>query len=277
MDVPRAFGLELFLFTSDVGLATQAVAAGVDGIVIDWERSGKHARQRGADTEVNEDTVEDLRRLRASTDARILCRINPLGVETAGEIDAAVEAGAAEVLLPMVRSRHDVEQALELAAGRVELGILVETAEAVASAPELARLPLSRVFLGLNDLAIERRSASIFAALVDGTIDEVRTAFDVPFGVAGLTVPEAGEPLPCRLLIGELARLRCEFTFLRRSFRRDIEGRSLDVEVPRIRDAVCDAWTRSADDVGHDRVEFERVVRELEALPMHMSAAPIHA
>ena len=277
MEVRRKTDFELFLFTSDVDRATRAVAAGVDGIVIDWERSGKHARQRGVDTEVNEDTVEDLRRLRASTNARILCRVNPLGDGTAGEIDAAVEAGADELLLPMVRSLHDVEQALGLTDGRIELGILVETVEAVASARELARSPVSRVFLGLNDLAIERQSTSIFAALVDGTIDEVRAAFEVPFGVAGLTVPDAGEPLPCRLLVGELARMHCDFTFLRRSFRRDIEGRSLDVEVPRIRDAVLRASTRLVDEVRRDRVELEHAVRELEALPTQVSAAPVHA
>ena len=77
----QAPDLELFLFTRDVGLATRAVAAGVDGIVIDWERRGKHVRQHGADTEVNEDTVEDLRHIRAAVHAPVLCRLGIPGLE----------------------------------------------------------------------------------------------------------------------------------------------------------------------------------------------------
>ena len=102
--------LELFLFTADPDLAASAVASGVDGIVIDWERAGKQQRQLSADTEINEDTVEDLHRVRAATDARIVCRVNPVGRETAAEINAAVAAGADEVLVPMVRTADDVER-----------------------------------------------------------------------------------------------------------------------------------------------------------------------
>lgn len=275
MDVGRAPGLELLLFTHDVGLATRAVAAGIDAIVIDWERNGKHARQRWADTEINDGTVDDLRRMRAATRARIVCRINPLDDRTPREVDAAIEAGADELLLPMVRSGDDVERALEVVAGRVDLGVMVETLDAVSRARELAGQPVSRVYLGLNDLAIERGSPSIFTALVDGTVDDVRAAFDVPFGVAALTVPEGGEPLRCRLLIGELARLRCEFSILRRSFRRDIVGRQLDVELSRIRAAVSEAASRSLLEVGSARAELVQAVRELEVSAAQVSAAAV--
>ena len=64
MDGRQVPGFELLLFTRDVDLAARAVAAGVDGIVIDWERAGKRARQLAADTEINLDTVDDLRRMR---------------------------------------------------------------------------------------------------------------------------------------------------------------------------------------------------------------------
>jgi 2-keto-3-deoxy-L-rhamnonate aldolase RhmA len=273
----QAPSFELFLFTSDIELATRAVGAGIDGIVIDWERNGKHARQHEADTEVSEDTVDDLRLVRAATPARILCRVNPLGDETADEIAAAAEAGANELLLPMVRDVSDVEQVLELSGGRIDVGILVETVEAVANVRELARLPLSRVFLGLNDLALQRGTASIFTAVADGTADDVRAAFDTPFGVAGVTLPDAGDPISCRLLIGELARLECDFTFLRRSFRRDVVGRSLDIEVPRIREALLAASMRSLDEVHRDRAELVHVIRELETLSMRESAVSIRA
>lgn len=258
-----AFGL--FLFTTDPDLARRAFVAGVDGIVIDWERAGKHDRQHAADTEINEDTPDDLRRVRDATPARILCRVNAIGDHTPAEIEEAMAAGADELLLPMVRTPEEVELALELAGGRVDVGILVETEGAVARAAELGRLPLSRVFVGLNDLAIERGSPSIFSPLTDGTLDRVRSAFAVPLGVAGMTVVDAGDPIPCRLLVGEFARVPCEFTFLRRSFRRDLDGRRVEVEIPRMRDALAAASTRSPNEIARDRAELKQRIRVLES------------
>jgi hypothetical protein len=257
--------LELFFFTSDSDLARRGVDAGLDGIVIDWERVGKEQRQVAADTEINLDTVDDLRRVRAATDGRILCRINPVAETTGTEIQDAISAGADEVLVPMVRTRDEVETAFEHARGEIAVGILIETLEAVEAAAELGTLPLSRVYLGLNDLAIDRGSASIFSAIRDGTVERVRDAIRVPFGFAGMTLPEAGDPIPCRLLVGELARVRCEFTFLRRSFRRDVRGRDLGVEVPRMRDAFRAAFERGPDEVRRDRNDLDLRLAALEA------------
>jgi hypothetical protein len=255
--------IELFLFTTDAALARRAVRAGITGLVVDWEQRGKHRRQRGADTEVNRHTVGDLARLRAATTAPILCRVNAPGQWTAEELESAIAAGADEVLLPMARTVDDVEMALETVAGRAGLGILVETSEAVSLAHELAKLPVARVYLGLNDLAIERGSPTIFDAIADGTVERVRGAFAVPFGFAGLTDPRGGSPLPSRLLIAELVRLRCSFTFLRRSFHRDVVGPRLEAGVSRIRDALSAAGARSSHEIDSDHHELVSRVDEL--------------
>ena len=262
---PVSGPVEFYLFTTDPDFARTAIAAGVNGLVIDWERAGKRTRQEAADTEINEDTVEDLERVRRATSTRILCRINPVGAATDGEIEAAVAAGANELLLPMVRTPDEVEHALACARGRVGVGILVETVEAVARASELACLPLARACVGLNDLAIERKSPSIFTAVRDGTLERIRRSFDVPFGALGMTLPELGDPIPCRLLVGELLRLRCAFTFLRRSFRRDVAGRDLDREVSRMHAATTAATARSREEVERDRKELEWRIAELQS------------
>jgi hypothetical protein len=160
----------------------------------------------------------------------------------------------------MVRSPEEVLEAIRLAAGRCGVGILVETLDAVRCASELSRLPISRVYVGLNDLSIERGTRSIFEPLVDGLVDRIRPSFTVPFGLAGLTLPECGRPIPCRLLIGELARLSCKFTFLRRSWRRDMAGRDPGVEIPRMRAAIELARRRSAEEISRDRQELVEAV-----------------
>lgn len=249
----------LFLFSTDPVTIREAVAAGVAGIIVDWEHIGKERRQAHADTQVNRDTVDDLRRVRDCTEAPVICRINNCE-RTAAEAEQAIEGGADEILLPMVRSVREVEAVQDQIRGRCAVGILVETLAAVESSSELARLPLSRVYVGLNDLAIERRSLNIFTAVADGTVERVRRCCNVPFGFGGLTLPDRGCPIPCRLLIGEMLRLQCEFSFLRRSFYRDVAGRALSAEFPRILEALERARRRPPETVTSDRLALETAI-----------------
>lgn len=247
-------GFRFLLFSVEPDYVQAAVHAGVDALVVDWEHIGKELRQAGADTQVNHDTSDDLRRVRAVVDrsattawarSRVVCRLNGYGPHTPAEVEEAVAAGADELLLPMVREPAEVVATLRLTRDRVGVGILVETVAALEHVADFRRLPLSRVYVGLNDLAIERRTPNIFTAVTDGTVERLRYAFDVPFGFGGLTLPDSGYPIPCRLLIGEMARLDCDFTFLRRSFRADVQRADLPSSVESIRAAVTLAAKRT--------------------------------
>lgn len=250
----------MILFSSDPRFIEPAVAAGVDEIIVDWECRGKEGRQSFADTQINRGTLDDLRRVRECTGVPVVCRLNQYSRETAREVEETVGAGVDEVLLPMVRTVKEVEALLNLVGGRCRAAIMVETMAAVRAAEKLADLPLSRVYVGLNDLAIERNTPNIFEAVADGTVERLRRQFRVPFGFGGLTLPDRGKPIPCRLLIGEMARLGCQFSFLRRSFCADMRGRELSREVPRIRDALQAAFQRSPEVVARERAELGRAI-----------------
>ena len=231
--------MDLFLFTVDPRWGADVVSAGAAGIVVDWERRGKARRQEGEGTQINADTADDLARMRAATDGRLLCRINGYGPWTGGEVDEAIACGADELLLPMVRTPEEIDRTLDLVAGRCGLGILIETQDAVGRAAELAARPLTRIYLGLNDLRIDRGSRELFRPLVDGTVDGVRSVVDGPFGVGGLTLPGRGFPVSSDLLAAELVRLGADFTFLRRSFTADMAGHDPFAEVPRLLASVA--------------------------------------
>jgi hypothetical protein len=251
---------ELVLFSTNPDWIHRNVAAGVAAIIVDWERNGKVQRQAGADTQIGTDTLEDLERVREATDARVLCRINGFGTETAREIDDAVSAGADEILLPMVTSVDQIERTLELARDRCGVGVLLETNEAIGSAESISRLPITRAYVGLNDLAIARRASSIFTPLVDGTIADVRPHFSMPFGFGGLTLPDRGEPVPCRLLMSMMASNGANFSFLRRSYHRDMSGRDPLVEIPRILAAIESAGRRTDHEIAGDMLELAGLV-----------------
>jgi len=253
---------ELLLFTTDPQLIRDAVAAGIDGFIVDWERQGKERRQFDNDTEINRDTVEDLRVVRACCkDALVICRINGNGFTRNEEIEQALAAGADELLLPMVTTVEEVELVLDVISNRARLGILVETCEAVRLAKQLARLPLSRVYVGLNDLSIQRGDPNIFTAVSDGTVERALEPFEVPIGFGGLTLPELGDPIECRLLMGEMRRLGCGFSFLRRSFRRDIQNRNISAAITRIRQHLETASHRSSEVIRQERCELHDAIQ----------------
>lgn len=252
---------ELVLVSVDVALITTAVSAGVRAVLVDWERHGKADRQAGMDTQINEHTAEDLRRVREATDAQLICRLNRDAAAHPAEIEQAIARGADELLLPMVRTPADVEPVLRRAEGRCGVGIMLETLSAVQLAEAFAQLPLSRVYLGLNDLAIERGTPNLFTAVLDGTVEKARRPFQVPFGFAGLTFVDRGRPIPCRLIIAELARLRCQFSLLRRCFHRDLAGVSLADEIPKLTQACEEARQRSEQEVASDHRELVQVIQ----------------
>jgi hypothetical protein len=247
---------QLFLFTIDPVVIEKACRARIHGFIVDMEWRGKKTRQTNYDTQININTLADLRRVRACTDRKELCRINGFGPGTKQEINDVIAIGADEIFLPMVRRPQEVEKALEIIKGRCGLAILVETSDAVQCAEALGKLPLRRVYVGLNDLAIDRGCKNIFHSVADGTLDRIRDYFQVPFGFGGITLPECGTPIPSRLLIAEAARLNCQFSFLRRSFFRDIAGKDWNVEVPGILQAFDAARRSSASEMEELRNEF---------------------
>lgn len=214
--------MELFVFYTSLEETSQYLQDGADGSIIDWENQGKEARQKLFDTQINLHNADDLIMLKeAGLKKPIICRVNQYSNLNTSEIDSAINNGANEILLPMVRNPGEVETVLKIINERCPLGILIETREAVKNAEELGKMPLSRVFVGLNDLAIDSGYSFMFEPVFDGTIQKIRSFFPMQFGFGGLTHPSFGSPVPCRILINEMKKHNCTFSFLRRSFFRD--------------------------------------------------------
>jgi hypothetical protein len=246
--------LELVLFESRPEALLAAGRGGIDACIVDLEWRGKEERQLGVDTEINRDRPSDLAALLRAGVQRRYCRLDAWGRWTPEQLEAALAAGATDLLLPMVTSAREPAQLQELVDGRARCGVLIETLGALDRAAEIAALQLDLVYVGLNDLAIARQSAHIFVALLDGTADRLRSQFSgTAFGIAGATVVDGGAPVPSRVLLAELARLRCDFTFLRRSFRRDVADRDLATEVARIRELWRQLQARGPEEIAAQR------------------------
>lgn len=239
------------------------MAAGMNSVVVDWECCGKPGRQFGFDTEINRGTEADLLRMRRRIRGNVICRVNNGPERRVREALRAAELGADEIWLPMVRSVAEVEQCLTTLAGRCALSILCETAEAMALAKEWGQLPLSRVYIGLNDLQIDTGSPSLFSALCDGTIDAFRDRYPGALGFAGVTRPDLGRPVPCRLLLAEMARQSCCFAIGRRTFRADVPQADIARATRALRTVFAELRQRDAQAIAADQAALRAHVARL--------------
>jgi hypothetical protein len=262
----------LFLFSTDPSTVRTALAAGVDGIIVDWENQGKKSRQESFDTQINYDTYDDLCRVREVTpEGQLICRINGFSQEhTHEEVELALKAGADEIFLPMVQHCEDASQTYDMIAGRAEFSILIETVPALSCLEELSQLPLKRAYIGLNDLHIQQNSRNIFVPLMNDTVKNIREQFSIPLGAGGVTYPPNGKPIASKYLINEYARLGINFSFLRRTFLKDHENHSMDYMVHKIKKAYADARMRPDDEVENDARLFREQVESWTTNPHHI-------
>ncbi len=219
--------LELIIFENDADKAQSYIDLGVNSCLVDFEVMGKDLRQLGFDTEINPGTLDDLSGIAGIEGSKTWCRINRYGDHTKKEIEAVIGHGAKVVVLPMVKTLSEVDSFIRLINQRCEAAIMIETVEAAEISRGFNGLPIDYVYFGLNDYAISKGNPSIFHAVADGSVEKVRSnIFSAKFGIAGATSVKRGYPIPSEMIIEELERLECDLTFLRRSFKRDLENES---------------------------------------------------
>lgn len=256
--------MKLFLFTTDTTLAGQAAEGGVYSIIVDWEHKGKTDRQVGRDLEINTDTAEDVIRLKKQVTIPITVRVNPVDSNSAAEIETALQAGADIIMLPMARSAGEVKTFLSLVNGRAKTLVQIETHDLVEDIEAFAKLDWDFAYIGLNDLMISRGGTHIWEALADGTVEKVfQQLAGRQYGFGGVTVVDGGVPLPFRLLVNEYARLGCEVSFLRRTFKREVAGRDVVEELIKINHKIDLAFKQDQSKLEASRNELQEKLAEL--------------
>lgn len=220
--------LKLMYITNRPEVAQIAEAAGVDRIFVDMEFIGKDERQKGLDTVKSHHTPADIRAVKAAVkSAQVLARINPIHPaqpdypDSAGEIEAALEAGADLLMLPYFKTPEEVAEFLSLVRGRAVTMLLVETPEAAARLEEILALPgIDQVHIGINDLSLGLGKGFMFELLADGTVEGLCLKLrqkGIPYGFGGIAALGGGA-LPAEYIIREHYRLGSGCAILSRSF-----------------------------------------------------------
>ena len=214
---------EFTLFTNDPGLAAEADEAGIDRIGIDLDRLGKTDRQSPAFRISNHadgdlDAIGDVVKR-----GRLFARTDPIHAGLSRQIDELIARGAEVLMLPMFRSRDDVERFVDMVGGRATVSVLVETAAAAVRIHEVVCVEgIDEVFVGLNDLhlslGLDSRFEVISSGLMDAIAREVHAA-GLRFGFGGVgRATDRSLPVPSALVYPQYARLGARGAIIARSF-----------------------------------------------------------
>jgi hypothetical protein len=260
-------GLAMVLWTSDLALATEADAAGIDRIGCDLEREGKLERQRGWGTWVSDHNIEDLRKVRGVLSrARLFVRPDPFDGRHRAQLDAVLSEGTRVVMLPVAEAPEAIAAAADVIAGRAVLTALVETKRGVDAIEEIVDVAgLDEVMLGPNDLSASLGLANRFAAMVCEEAERVAAAAHssgVRFGLGGLAAAgDARVAVAPELVFAQHARLGSTSTIISRVF--VTAPGPLAAKVARARDEVAALRRAAPEDLELARKQLAARAQEL--------------
>ena len=124
--------LKLMYITNNINFARAAEETGVDRIFIDLETLNKKERQKGRNTFISTHKAEDVAIMRSILKkSQLLVRVNPINELSEEEINFVIDKGADIVMLPMFKSRGEVEKFIDIIGGRCSNMLLLEHVEAV--------------------------------------------------------------------------------------------------------------------------------------------------
>ncbi len=220
--------MKLMLLTGDPEFAKKAEDCGVDRIFLDLEYINKADRQKGRNTFITQNTVDDVKPLREVIKrSELLVRVNPINPLSKEEIDAVCNAGADLIMLPMVYDAEDVKTFIELVGGRAKTVPMIETTQAMSRIDDILEIDgVYELYIGLNDLHIGLGLSFMFEILSGGLLDYMAQkikAKGIPFGFGGMGKIGEGM-LPADKILAEHYRLGSSSVILSRTFRNEVDA-----------------------------------------------------
>ncbi len=250
------------MFSTDLALAFKAEQAGVDGIIVDWESRGKQTRQKNHPLETNFDTPQDVYNISKEVKIPVIVRVNSLGIHTASEITCALDNGAKIIMLPMAQSKQEVKTFLKLVEGRAKTIIQIETPSLASDVNNLRTLDWDYAYIGLNDLMVATGQSSIWQAIFDGTAESICSQLQGrAFGFGGSTILGGGEPIINALILHELIRLGGTISVMRRTFKKELLDRDLNLEMSALREFVKCSEARGPQAIQNDHEHLLRILK----------------
>ena len=220
--------LNLMYITNQSEVAKIADNSGVNRIFIDMECIGKEERQAGMDSVKSHHTISDIYKIkRVVKKAEVIVRVNPIHKamrsypSSYDEINAAIDAGADVIMLPMYKTLNEVDEFLKIVNRQARTQLLAETIEACGVMQEVIKInEVDEIHIGLNDLHLALKKKFMFELLADGTVEKICNMIkdsNKKYGFGGIARIGYGM-LPAEYVIREHYRLGSTCAILSRAF-----------------------------------------------------------
>lgn len=269
----NVMSLKLMYITNNKNVAGIADKNGVDRVWVDLETLGKEERQKGLNTVKSHHRISDIAIIKpVLKNAEMLVRVNPINENSKEEIEKVIQNGADNIMLPMFKTKDEVEKFLNYINGRTKNILLLETKEAVENLDEILSVSgINEVHIGLNDLHLAYKRKFMFELLTDGLVDKICGTLkqkNLKFGFGGIARIGQGI-LPAENILTEHYRLGSQAVILSRSFcnyeRKSLEEieKVFNTEVNRVREYEKMLLSFTKTDFDNNRLKIIKLVHTI--------------
>ena len=215
--------MNFMIIENDLELIKKYDFIGVDRIFIDLEILGKKERQGHLDTVISNHSIEDIKNIKPYLkNSKLLVRINPINMNSRLEIDTCIGYGADIIMLPMFKTKKEVETFISFVNKRAKVCLLLETTQALCRIDDILELNgIDEIHIGLNDLHLAMNLNFMFELLSGGIVDYLSNKIknkNIPFGFGGIATLDSGM-ISGEMVLKEHIRLDSSIVILSRAFK----------------------------------------------------------
>lgn len=218
--------IELIYLTNNIDEVKIVDNLSIDWVFCDLEYRGKNKRQKGRDTIISKHSLKDVQNISSNLkNSKLIVRTNPIGEWSSKELNSLRKIPKIDMLmLPYFKEVSEVERFLELVNYHdSEPCLLVETLGAIRNLDEILDLyKFKYIHIGLNDIHIERNTATMFEPFVDGLLDKISKILlqkNQKFGIGGIGKIGLNLKPSAESILIEHKRLGSEGVILSRTFK----------------------------------------------------------
>ncbi len=208
--------------TNNVDIAKICDNVGITRVWVDLETLGKAERQKNMNTVKSHHTIDDIKKIRPILKkSKLQVRINPINPNSFDEINDVINAGADYIMLPMFKTKEEVEKFINYVNGRCKTILLFETDKSIENIDSILSVKgIDEAHIGLNDLHLCYHMKFMFELLANGKVDEICEHFKrkgIPYGFGGVAKIGTGT-LSANMILTEHKRLGSTRVILSRGF-----------------------------------------------------------
>lgn len=257
--------MKLLYISNNIDEIKKVDKIGVDFIFIDLEINGKKERQGHLDTFISNHNIEDVKKVKSILrNSKLLVRINPINEKSKEEINKVVEYGADIVMLPMFKTKEEVEKFVSSINKRAKVCLLLETSEAFFRIDEILSVQgIDYIHIGLNDLHLSLGLDFMFECLAGDFMEHLVSKIakkEIEFGIGGIARIGEGE-LPAEIILKEHIRLGSKMAILSRTFRDG--SKELKKEIAKIKEEYKKGLLLRKEKLLENKNKMDKIVREI--------------